>query len=105
MAILSIRFKHSFATLINFSLFIWFTVSGLFYFRYGASSSYFILYMLLMIGSFFIPRRFIITKKKEKKVEEKRRKRNILRPYNYNPYIYYTLNEKKTDKNDSQATK
>lgn len=62
MAKRSIRKNHPFAIVINFTLFIWFTVSGLFYFRYGANSSYFLMYLFIMIFSFVTPKNFFIRK-------------------------------------------
>ena len=51
-----IRRKNSFSTLICFSIFIWFTISGLFYFRYGSIDAQFILYILMILFSPLYPR-------------------------------------------------
>jgi hypothetical protein len=56
MANLSIRKKNTFSILINYSIFIWFTISGLFYFRYGKIDAQFILYLLLVLISSFYPK-------------------------------------------------
>lgn len=48
--------KNAFSALIVFSIFIWFTVSGIFYFRYGNVSSQFIMYLLIIVLSPLYPR-------------------------------------------------
>lgn len=55
MSIKSIRKNSPFTVVINFTLFIWFTISGLFYFRYG-DTSYFLLYLFISIASFYTPK-------------------------------------------------
>lgn len=46
--------KLTFSIVVNFTLFIWFTVSGLFYFRYGITS-YFLLYLFISLISLRCP--------------------------------------------------
>lgn len=55
MSKFSIKRKKVFSILVNFSIFIWFTISGLFYFRYGSIDAQFILYILMMLFSSFYP--------------------------------------------------
>lgn len=51
-----IQKKNAFSILVNFSIFIWFTISGLFYFRYGNIDAQFILYMMLILFSPLYPK-------------------------------------------------
>ena len=51
---LSIRKKSAMAIAINLTIFIWFTISGIFYFRYG-DTSYFLLYLFIACVSLWCP--------------------------------------------------
>lgn len=48
--------KNPFSILVNFSIFLWLTISGLFYFRYGINNSYFILYLSMILLSHLFPK-------------------------------------------------
>lgn len=65
MCIKAISTNSGFATVVNFTIFVWFTISGLFYFRYGVTS-YFLLYLLIIIFSFYCPDFLIVVKKNER---------------------------------------
>ncbi len=56
MAKSCLKKTNTFSTMFNFVIFIWFTISGLFYFRYGAIDAQFILYMMMVLLSPLYPR-------------------------------------------------
>ena len=62
MCKICIRRKNVFSTLVNFTIFIWFTISGLFYFRYGGIDAQFILYMLMMLLAPIYPRLLYVSR-------------------------------------------
>lgn len=64
MAKKSIKSGRPFMIMVNFIIFLWFTISGLFYFRYGKIDAQFILYMLIIFLSSLYPP-FIICKNKQ----------------------------------------
>ena len=49
------RKNNTFSLLIVFSLYLYFTISGMFYFRFGGNNNVFLLYFLLLVSTTYIP--------------------------------------------------
>lgn len=64
MSLIVIRRNNIFAIVVNFTLFIWFTISGIFYFRYG-NTSYFLMYLFISIVSLYFPKILLIKRIKD----------------------------------------
>lgn len=54
--------KNYFALLMSFSVYFIFTISGMFYFRYGGNDSEFLFYMSILLITFFVPNFLTIRK-------------------------------------------